>query len=135
MSLLDRVRIALGNEEELARLADELEANRMRVGDYGWCGPVCLQCTAIDEHGSHRSRVVATAVVSVDGDDDWHWACPECGAPCQAHGIHVRDDPRCFKCRSTERFEDRCPPTLRDPGLPPPPPGIRDAGDGATDHE
>ena len=115
MSLLDRVRIAIGNEEELARLAAEIEANRMRVGDYGWCGPVCLQCTSIDEHGSHRSRVVATAAVSVDGDDDWHWACPTCGAPCQAHGIHVRDDPRCFKCRSRETI----PPTLRDPGLPP----------------
>lgn len=119
MSLLDRVRIAIGNEEELARLAAEIEANRPKVGDYHWHGAECLQYVAIDEHDSHHERVVARAYPSVDGDDDWHWACPECGAPCQAHAIHVRDDPRCFKCRTTERFEDRCPPTLRDPGLPP----------------
>ena len=119
MSWLSRIRAANGDPEKLAAIHDEMVRLRVRVGDRFWAGAVCLECVEVDEHGSTLTREIARAVASVDGDDDWHWTCPTCGASCHAHGIHVRDDPRCFRCRATERFEDLCPPTLRDPGLPP----------------
>ena len=133
MSWLARIRAANGDPEKLAAIHDEMVLLRVRVGDRFWAGAVCLECVEVDEHGSTLTREIARAAVSVDGDDDWHWSCPTCGAPCQAHGIHVHDDPRCHRCRTTERFEDPCPPTLRDPGLPPPPPGMSDVGTGAND--
>ena len=126
MSLLDRVRIALGDEEELARLAAELEANRVRVGDYGWIGNTCLQCESITPEGSHLTREVAHAVGARNlyGERLWVWECPACGCGCRRFGeeIPVRHDPRCDDCR--------CPPTLRDPGLPPAPSGMSDVGTG-----
>lgn len=115
MSLLDRVRIALGDEEELARLAAEIEANRQKVGEYAWVGNTCLQCTAITPDCSHMNREVLHAVGARNlyGERLWVWECPVCGCGCRHFGdtIPVRHDPRCDDCR--------CPPTLRDPGLPP----------------
>lgn len=98
------------------------------VGDYWWCGDICLRCVAI-VLGSHRCLEVARAEMS---DDGWHsWTCPECGSTVgQADPPTVRQDPRCHRC---ECAHDPCPPTLRDPGLPPAAPGISDAVAGAID--
>ena len=84
------------------------------VGDYWWCGDICLRCVAI-VRGSHRALEVARAEMF---DDGWHaWPCPECGATVgQADPPHLRQSPLCHRC---ECAYDPCPPTLRDPGLPP----------------
>lgn len=151
--LLSRVRAALHDPAELAKLDAELKANWMRVGDYHWNGAECFQCIAIDELGSHRELVVATAVVVATG---MRWICPGCFRPVYSSAPTLRQDPRCHRCQVldapfspearealekppvdlgsfAEYADDDCEPTLRDPSLPPVVPGIRDAAAGAPD--
>lgn len=51
---------------------------------------------------------------TLDGDEEMEWVNCDCGSTLVI-GL---------------RQADRCPPTLRDPGLPPVVPGIRDAAAG-----
>jgi hypothetical protein len=98
------------------------------VGDYWWCGDICLRCVAI-VHGSHRCLEVAH--IESERDGYLTWTCPECGATVgQADPPSLRQSPLCHRC---ECAHDPIPPTLRDPGLPPAAPGIRDAAAGAPD--
>lgn len=86
----------------------------LQVGDYWWIGDICLQCTEITPEGSHLTREVARARARALIPDDirWCWDCPDCGTTVMSYlPPAVRCDPRCDDCR--------CPPTLRDPGLPP----------------
>lgn len=127
ISALDLLRSAMADdappgalERATAALSARFDADQLRIGDYHWIGDTCLQCCAI-VRGSHRDREVArySEIAGVS-------LCPDCGSVVSWESApEYRDDPRCDACR--------CPPTLRDPGLSPPDPGMSDAtGGGAT---
>jgi len=126
--LLSRIRAALHDPVALAAIDTELKAGRRRIGDDAWIGDHCLRCIAI-VHGSTREEVVATYDPETRTSE-----CPACGRTVHwSEPPRVRDDPRCIRCADdAAAYEaDECPPTLRDPSLPPAVPGIRDAAAGA----
>lgn len=91
----------------------------LKVGDYWWFGNTCLQCTEVTVDGSHRTRELTRATADrllSSRWTVWEWPCPECGKRCTHTGtqIPVRMVPLCTAC-----IVGDCPPTLRDPGLPP----------------
>lgn len=108
--LLSRIRAALHDPAELAKIDAELKAGHRRIGDDAWIGDHCLRCIAI-VNGSTREELVATYDPETSTSE-----CPTCGRTVHwADPPRVRDDPRCIRCAA----EEDCPPTLRsgdDPG-------------------